>query len=155
MPKATRRPESAPPAAPYPASKPKTQALGSPSSDEPVSFLDITLPGEDEHDVEVYDTCQVIRTKIKNLLGKDNHLASNAVPGEFLKSGAPKPWNIKRFLEAIGGVNSNSYGRFMKSHGRMGGAENGTFYGAYVFFEKKRIAAGVKKTAARVKCEIE
>lgn len=103
----------------------------------------------------VFDTCQIIRTKITNLMGKDNAKPENAIPGVFLKSGKPKPYNIKTFLEHIGGVNSNSYGRFMKSRGRMGGAENGTYTGAYAFFEKKRIFENGKKTAARKKCEEE
>ena len=177
MPKAARResgPQSASRAAPYPASKPaaketasnadERQPLGSRSpnvpsepaskpSEKPSSFLDITLDGEDSHSVPIYDTCQIIRSKITGILGKNNHLTSNAIPREFLKDGKPKPYNIKTFCEAIGGVNSNSYRRFMKTKGVMGGAENGTFYGAYCFFEKKRLFEGGKKTAARLSCE--
>jgi hypothetical protein len=43
----------------------------------------------------------------------------------------------------------------MRKTGHMGGAENGTYYKAYVFFEKKRIFEGGSKSAARRKIEEE
>lgn len=76
------------------------------------------------------------------------------MPGEFQKNGKPKPWTAKAFCDAIG-VSTSSYQNFMKKSGHMGGAENHTYYGAYVFFEKKRIFEGAKKTAARLKMEQE
>ncbi|KAI0309423.1 hypothetical protein OF83DRAFT_1072064 [Amylostereum chailletii] len=60
------------------------------------------------------------------------------------------PW-----LEQIGKVNSNSYQRFMKASGPTGGATNGTYYCAYVYFEKRRIAEGKKKSAKRIRSEEE
>jgi len=118
------------------------------------SFLDLTLPGEAARAVPVYDSCAQIRVKIKNLLEKHKEKPENAQPGEFAKNGTPKPWTAKAFCGAIG-VSTSSYGAFMKKSGQMGGAENGTFYGAYVFFEKKRVFEGAKKSAARVKMESE
>jgi hypothetical protein len=118
------------------------------------SFLDLTLPGESDRAVPVYDTCTQIRVKIKNLLEKHKDKPENAQPGEFDKKGKPKPWTAKAFCDAIG-VSTRSYGTFMKKSGHMGGAENHTYYEAYVFFEKKRIFEGAKKTAARVKLEQE
>jgi hypothetical protein len=118
------------------------------------SFLDITLAGESERAVPVYDSCAQIRVKIKNLLEKQKDKPENAQPGEFTKNGKPKPWTAKAFCDVIG-VSPRSYGTFMKKSGHMGGAENHTYYGAYVFFEKKRIFEGAKKTAARIKMESE
>jgi hypothetical protein len=118
------------------------------------SFLDITLPGESDGSVPVYDTCTQIRVKIKNLLEKHKDKPENAQPGEFAKNGKPKPWTAKAFCDAIG-VSTKSHGAFMKKSGHMGGAENHTYYGAYVFFEKKRIFEGAKKSAARAKIESE
>lgn len=118
------------------------------------TFLDLTLPREADGAVPVYDSCAQIRVKIKNLLEKHKDKPENAQPGEFAKNGKPKPWTAKAFCGAIG-VSTSSYGAFMKKSGHMGGAENHTFYGAYVFFEKKRLFEGGKKTAARVKMESE
>lgn len=59
----------------------------------------------------MYDSCDEIRRKI------------NA----FLKTGE---MTQKQFLEEIGKVNSNSFGRFMKMKGQDAGASNGTYYGA-------------------------
>jgi hypothetical protein len=118
------------------------------------SFLDLTLPGEAGRAVAVYDSCSQIRTKIKNLLEKHKDRPENAQPGGPAKNGRAKPWTAKAFCDAIG-VSTKSYGAFMKKSGHMGGAENHTFYGAYVFFEKRRVFEGAKKTAARLKMESE
>jgi hypothetical protein len=118
------------------------------------SFLDLTLPGEADNSVPVYDSCAQIRLKIKGLLEKNKDKPENAQPGVFAKNGTPKPWTAKAFCDAIG-VSTSSYGAFMKKSGHMGGAENHTYYGAYVFFEKKRLWEGGKKSAARVKMESE
>ncbi len=118
------------------------------------SFLDTVLPGEDNDAVPLYDTCSQIRTKIKNLLEKCKDKPENGIRGEFTKDGKPKPWTIKAFCDAIG-VNQGSYQRFIKAKGHMGGAETKTYYNAYVFFEKKRLFEGGKKTAARQKIEKE
>ncbi|EMD41770.1 hypothetical protein CERSUDRAFT_90346 [Gelatoporia subvermispora B] len=95
------------------------------------------IPLEDEEDgVPVYDDCNEIRRKIR-LLQK--------TPG----------WKVTQWLKDIGNVNSNSYQRFMKATGPTGGASNGTYYCAYVYFEKVRIMEGKKKTAKRIRNEQE
>lgn len=56
---------------------------------------------------------------------------------------ATKEMTQTAFLSAIGKVNSNSFGRFMKLKGAYNGCDNGTFHGARKFFnrrEKRRIA---------------
>ncbi|KAJ3517381.1 hypothetical protein NLJ89_g543 [Agrocybe chaxingu] len=54
------------------------------------------------------------------------------------------PW-----LRDIGGINNNSYNRFMREKGKNDGAGNGTYYAAYVYFEKVRTLEGKKKTKTR------
>ncbi|KJA27577.1 hypothetical protein HYPSUDRAFT_62652 [Hypholoma sublateritium FD-334 SS-4] len=103
-------------------------------SKKPTSWRDITLPGEDEGDVPIYDDCGEVRRKIR-LLQK--------TPG----------WKVTQWLRDIGGINSNSYGRFMREKGRTDGAANGTYYAAYVYFEKVRIFEGKKKSAKRQEME--
>ncbi|GLB36293.1 hypothetical protein LshimejAT787_0305810 [Lyophyllum shimeji] len=101
---------------------------------KPKSWKDIKLEGEDEECVPVYDDCAEVRRKI-NLLLK--------TPG----------FKITHWLKEIGDINSNSYRRFMKEKGKTDGASNGTYYAAYVYFEKVRILEGKKKTAKRISNE--
>jgi hypothetical protein len=83
-------------------------------------------------------------------------------------------FQVTHWLQEIGGINSNSYGRFMKATGADGGAENGTYEAAYVptitislllltlsnlyrwlYFEKNRILQDKKKTPKRIRNEKE
>lgn len=61
----------------------------------------------------------------------------------------------KRFLEAIGGVNSNSWNRFLKTKGKYQGASNSSYTCAYAFLEKVRKVKGTAKSAKRKKMEKE
>ncbi|KAF8971183.1 hypothetical protein BDZ97DRAFT_1651637 [Flammula alnicola] len=108
---------------------------GKKTSDKPMTWKDITLPGEDESSVPVYDDCGEVRRKIR-LLQKQ--------PG----------WKVTQWLKDIGGINNNSYGRFMREKGKTDGATNGTYYAGYIYFEKVRILEGKKKTATRESNEI-
>ncbi|KAI0762867.1 hypothetical protein C8Q74DRAFT_1182392, partial [Fomes fomentarius] len=103
----------------------------------PKDWREVVLEGEAEVSVYKYaDDCNEIRRKI-HLLQKE-----------------PK-FKITHWLKHIGNINSNSFQRFMKASGPTGGASNGTYYAAYVYFEKVRIAEGKKKTAKRQRNEIE
>ncbi|KAF5312496.1 hypothetical protein D9619_003147 [Psilocybe cf. subviscida] len=96
------------------------------------TWKDIKLEGEDEDGgVPVYDTCREVRRKIR-LLQK--------TPG----------WKVTQWLREIGNINNNSYSRFMKESNKLGGAGNGTYYAAYVYFEKVRVLEGKKKTGTRL-----
>ncbi|KAI0079571.1 hypothetical protein K474DRAFT_1658919 [Panus rudis PR-1116 ss-1] len=103
---------------------------------KPKSWRDIKLEGEDEGGVPIYDDCNDIRRKIRQLQKQ---------PG----------FKVTHWLKEIGNVNSNSYGRFMKATGPTGGAGNSTYYCAYVYFEKVRIFEGKKKTPKRLRTEAE
>jgi hypothetical protein len=128
-----------------------------PSKPSVPSFLDVRLEGEDDETVPVFDTCAVVRSKIRALLDKKSE---NAVPGEFDKNGKPKCWIAKRFCEALG-VSTASYQNFMKKGENdippveMSGCENKTYYRAYVFFEKKRVFEGEEKSERRLELEKE
>ncbi|KAJ3001894.1 hypothetical protein NUW54_g6151 [Trametes sanguinea] len=98
------------------------------------SWRDVVLDGEEEGDLPIYDDCNDIRRKIR-ILQKQ--------PG----------FKITHWLRDIGNINNNSYQRFMKAMGFSGGAENGTYYAAYVYFEKVRIFEGKKKTPKRIRNE--
>ncbi|KAF7290344.1 hypothetical protein HMN09_01292400 [Mycena chlorophos] len=107
---------------------------GSSSSSKPKSWKDIPLEGEDEGEVQVYDTPGEIRRKIRLLQKEPN-------------------FKVTHWLKDIGGINSNSFRRFMAEKDAQSGKGNGTYYAAYVYFEKRRILEGKKKTATRISNE--
>ncbi|KDR85138.1 hypothetical protein GALMADRAFT_233782 [Galerina marginata CBS 339.88] len=111
-----------------------TVASDSTSKARSQSWKDVKISGEDEDGVPVYDDCAEVRRKIKLLQKTPN-------------------WKVTHWLKEIGGINSNSFNRFMKEKGRTDGASNGTYYAAYVYFEKVRILEGKKKTATRISNE--
>ncbi|RPD63066.1 hypothetical protein L227DRAFT_608975 [Lentinus tigrinus ALCF2SS1-6] len=102
----------------------------------PKDWREIVLEGEDEGEVPIFDDCNEVRRKIRALQKE---------PG----------FKITRWLKEIGNINNNSFQRFMKASGPTGGAGNGTYYAAYVYFEKVRIAQGKKKTPKRERNEAE
>ncbi|KZV71417.1 hypothetical protein PENSPDRAFT_664435 [Peniophora sp. CONT] len=112
-------------------SGPPTDADGN-----PLAWHQIKLEGEGEGGPPIYDDCNDIRRKIRALLQE---------PG----------FKVTHWLKEIGNVNSNSYGRFMKQSGPYGGADNSTYYSAYLYFEKRRIVEGKKKTPKRLRMEKE
>ncbi|MCJ1362704.1 hypothetical protein MMC16_001810 [Acarospora aff. strigata] len=128
----------------------------SPSSAAASSFLDITLPNSNSNSnsdsptpsVPIYDTCDEIRAKINSFLD-----SKPPIPGATIKAGIEKPYTKKTFLEHIGGLNGNSLRRFLDARGERSGAENGVYYGAYCFFEKRRIFNDEPKSAARLAAE--
>lgn len=96
---------------------------------------------EDEDDYGKNVSCDTIRKKIKLFL-------------------ATKEMTQTAFLTKIGGVNSNSFGRFMKLKGSYSGRDNGTYWGARQFFAlrgkenkgakvQKKLSQGEKTTAKK------
>ncbi|KAE8886417.1 hypothetical protein PF005_g6099 [Phytophthora fragariae] len=80
----------------------------------------------------VFDDCDEIRKKISVFLGE-------------------KVVTQTAFLKALGNVSANSLRSFMSmKRGAGSGAANVVYRKAYVFFEKKRILEGVKKTKKRL-----
>jgi len=108
-------------------------------ADPDLPFLSIPLPGESTDSVPVYDSCDELRRKIR----------------AFFRNPKYSKVTQKKFREAIGNVNANTYRRFMEKKGETAGAECGMFYGSYVFFEKMRIWEGKGKGVRRVRSEIE
>ncbi|KAF8213275.1 hypothetical protein K438DRAFT_2009508 [Mycena galopus ATCC 62051] len=99
-------------------------------------WQDVELEKNADGSVPVYDLPGDVRRKIRALL---------STPG----------FKVTHWLEEIGRVNSNSYNRFMRFKDKYDGGPNGTYYCAYVYFEKVRIANGKPKSAGRKKNEKE
>ncbi|KAG0637783.1 hypothetical protein HOY80DRAFT_888997 [Tuber brumale] len=140
------------PATPYPAVdrtlvpistnaflEPSTHTDEQEPADPDLPFLSISLPGESTDSVPVYDSCDELRRKIR----------------AFFRNPKYSKVTQKKFREAIGNVNANTYRRFMEKKGETAGAECGMFYGSYVFFEKMRVYEGKTKGVRRVRSEME
>lgn len=100
------------------------------------SVSELQLPLELESRVPVYDNCDEIRAK------------SN----EFIETCGLR---IKEWLRMIGNVNTKSWNDFLSYKGERGGAANRSYYAAYVFLEKVRIARGEEKSTGRLLAELE
>ncbi|KAH7317841.1 hypothetical protein BKA65DRAFT_515287 [Rhexocercosporidium sp. MPI-PUGE-AT-0058] len=147
------------PPKPKSSSKKATPKKASPQINEDTSikstaptFLDVTLPGEPTNSVPMHDTCSTIRHKINDLLGKSNKKPENGNPAEKKKDGSLKPFTKASFVRAIG-CTSKTLDTFLAAKKMMGGAESPVYPAAYIFFEKKRVWEGKKKTAGRLKVE--
>ncbi|KAK7900458.1 hypothetical protein LTR67_002740 [Exophiala xenobiotica] len=107
---------------------------------------DITLPGEEDDSVPVFDTCDDIRTKIKRYMRETPH----ATGAGFVRTAASAlPENSDRKAAQQGLT------KFLNAKGPRKGAESNVFYTAYVFFEKLRIKQGKPKSKKREEMEKE
>jgi hypothetical protein len=101
----------------------------------------LELEGEDEGEVEIYDTCDEIRRKI------NAHLREDGVTKASLCRTLGK-------MTPVGTtINAKSMDDFLKKRGPQEGNSTRCFYGAYVFFEKLRIKQGKPKSKLREEME--
>ena len=104
---------------------------------------DIHLEGEDEGEVEIYDTCNEVRRKIAAHLrapGITQAGFCRAMSAQFPESEEKK-------------ISSAQLQAFQRKKCPTEGNSSGVFYGAYVFFEKLRVKQGKKKSKARLEME--
>jgi len=118
------------------ASGSKSRSKAAAAAEPPKHWSEVILEGELEGNVPVYDDCNDVRRKIR----------------ELQKSA---DFKVTHWLQEIGGINTNSLSRFMRDTGATIGASNGTYPAAYKYFEKVRIAEGKKKTPKRIRNEME
>ncbi|KAL3480421.1 hypothetical protein BJX99DRAFT_254724 [Aspergillus californicus] len=100
----------------------------------------ICLPGEEEEDVSVFDTCDEVRKKIRAHL-RDSKMTQ----ADFCRAIS------KTFPDKV--LSGSSLAAFMRKSGPSSGNSCQTFYAAYVFFEKLRIRDGKPKTKFREEME--
>jgi len=103
----------------------------------------ITLDGDEGHDVPVHETCDMVRRKVRNFVGKNGVTQAAFLRAIGVAAHGPgsKP------------VNSGSYSHFMALKGPLSGNTNTAFYASYVFFEKLRIKQKKPKSADRLEME--
>ncbi|KAF3903890.1 hypothetical protein ABW20_dc0108282 [Dactylellina cionopaga] len=122
-----------------PAAK-STKAISSKNSIPDVSA--VYLEGEEDNEVPVFDTCDVVRRKITAALTSTAHTKASLMRALAACTSSPdRP------------IPPNSFQRFMAAKGKTGGSQNRVFYAGYVYFEKLRIAEGKKKTKTREEME--
>ncbi|KAF2183131.1 hypothetical protein K469DRAFT_739956 [Zopfia rhizophila CBS 207.26] len=107
-----------------------------------VDVSSVTLDGEGQDNVEVYDTCDEIRRKI------NAHLQQPGVTqAQFLRDIAAQYHTRERKIQ------SKQLNDFRSKKGPDAGNTSVVYYGAYVFFEKMRIKEGKPKTKTREEME--
>lgn len=102
--------------------------------DDIPDISDIHLEDEETYSVPVFDTCDMVRSKIRAFL-KKYHSETNTSLARRMGSTAT---NLRRFCEKKGYDKGNT---------------SGAFYEAYVYFEKLRVAEGKPKSKDRLKME--
>lgn len=103
----------------------------------------VTLPGEENLEVPVYDTCDEVRRKIRNHM-RDPMVTQAGFLRDIAKAAYP---NGERK------PSSKTMNDLLGKKGRMAGNTSGVFYAAYVFFEKLRVRDGKPKTQFREEME--
>jgi hypothetical protein len=124
--------------------KPKKATKKSPPPKDDEADLDISsihLDGEETHAVEIYDTCNMIRTKINAFLKAHPKETKTSLARRMNEMPHARNMNI-RLLSA-----------FMKKNGYDKGNTCEAFYASYVFFEKLRIKQGKEKSKDRLEME--
>ena len=106
----------------------------------------IVLPGEEDDDVPVYDTCTEIRRKI------NAHLKKSGTTQAQLCRDLSAQLHVNRPSK---GLQGSQLATFLKGKGVRSGAKSSVFYAAYVFFEKLRIKDGKAKSKHRLAMEEE
>ncbi|OOF94864.1 hypothetical protein ASPCADRAFT_131450 [Aspergillus carbonarius ITEM 5010] len=125
-------------AAPPPAKKAKKSPV-------PAGFdlSAIHLDGDEDMKVPIFETCDVVRKKMKAHLRKPG-----VTQAGFLRdiAKAAFPQTVKR-------LNSKSMADFLSYKGPNTGSSGVIFYAAYVFFEKLRVRDGKPKNDFRLEME--
>ncbi|KAG9203227.1 hypothetical protein G6514_003146 [Epicoccum nigrum] len=123
-------------------SKPKKGEEGAAAAAAAPDLTAIELPGEMDDKVAVYDTCDDIRRKINAHMKKPG-----VVQAQFLRDIAAS------YRKAPRKVQSTQLSKFRSKKGAWQGNTSVVFYGAYVFFEKMRIAEKKPKSKKRLEME--
>lgn len=115
--------------------------------EEPLDLEDITLDGEEDREVEVYDTCDVVRKKIRNFLDANPLITQTRFCKEISQT-------YERYASMDRKkVSQTVFKAFVAKEGPTEGITSAAFYASYVFFEKVRIRDGEPKTVFREEME--
>lgn len=133
-------------AAPGSSSSGGTGGSSSSSSKTTKTLPDISnihLDGQETDEVPVWDTADEIRKKINAHLKTPGLTQAQFCRDVYAQLNAPK----------CKGIQSKQLGDFRGLTGARAGTKSSVFYGAYVYFEKLRIAEGKPKSQHRTTME--
>ena len=119
-----------------------SKAAKAPAPPSP-TIHDIHLPGEEDDDVLVFDTCNEIRRKISAYLRK-----SDTTEAAFRRELCTM-YNTSRRPKQI---QANQLAEFRAKKRPLAGNTSCVYYAAYVFFEKLRILEGKPENKHREEC---
>ncbi|KZP13478.1 hypothetical protein FIBSPDRAFT_869304 [Athelia psychrophila] len=123
-----------------PAKKTKASGTAAPSGGD---ISSVSLPGEEEGKVEIYDSCDELRRKIHAHIGGGTSKA--AFIREIVRAAEAADYPVR--------IQSKQLGDFLALRGATAGNSSKVCYAAYVYFEKKRVAEGKPKSKHRVGME--
>ncbi|KAJ7101599.1 hypothetical protein C8R43DRAFT_1244201 [Mycena crocata] len=118
------------------AKKSKKTATG--DSDPEKDLFSVTLTGDEDASVEIYDSCDELRRKINALLRT----------GTITKAQLLRDMSRAAYTDAPN-IQSKQLGDFLTKKGATSGSTSRVCYASYVYFEKKRIAEGKAKSKHR------
>ncbi|KAJ7726702.1 hypothetical protein DFH07DRAFT_852592 [Mycena maculata] len=120
-------------------SKKSKKAVAAADDDEPTADpFSVTLPGDEDGSVEIYDTCDELRRKINALL-RTGTITKTALLRDMSRAAYPDAPNIQ----------SKQLTDFLTKKGATSGSTSRVCYASYVYFEKVRIAKGKAKSKHR------
>ena len=129
-----------------PAPKAKKAKKAKDAAADETDLFSISLPGDAEGTVEIYDSCDEIRRKI------NAHLKSSITKTQFLR-------DIVRVAypdsHTSTNIQSKQLSDFLTKKGATAGSTSKVFYAGYVYFEKKRLSEGKAKSKHRTNMEAE
>jgi hypothetical protein len=120
------------PAKPAPKKSKKKATAPSTDDDDEIDAFHIALAGDDDGTVPIYDSCDEIRSKILAELERPGRTKA-AFLRDIARAGFPHT-RPKINLQ------SKQLTDFLDKSGATSGSTSRIFYGAYVFFEKRRLA---------------
>ncbi|KAJ8076338.1 hypothetical protein AAF712_000045 [Marasmius tenuissimus] len=130
---------------PAPKAKKAKKDKDTAASDE-TDLFSISLPGDSEGTVEIYDSCDEIRRKI------NAHLKSSITKTQFLRDIVRAAYPDSHTSTNI---QSKQLSDFLTKKGATAGSTSKVFYAGYVYFEKKRLSEGKAKSKHRTQMEAE
>ncbi|CAG8948905.1 hypothetical protein HYFRA_00002031 [Hymenoscyphus fraxineus] len=125
-----------------PPKKPKVVKEAAKAKEEEYDVTDCEkLEGETENAVKVYDTCDVARKHINELINKQ-HVSKAFLMNQF-----------KACFSDDRKISASQFTAFLSKKGPNAGNRAAVFYAAYVYFEKLRIKQDKPKTGFREEME--
>jgi hypothetical protein len=101
----------------------------------------VTLEGEEDGHVPVFDTCDTVRKNVRAFIARDG-----ITRAAFVRA-------LSSLLPADSKVSDANLRYFLGLKGPTSGNTTTVFYAAYVFFEKRRIKDGKPKSKLRLEME--